>query len=72
MCQEIVTVPSVTSGHPLIAIVVRRSKVREFFGLSSVLVRVHSQGLLSPEWSWRRAWIKPDEITWVSREQGGE
>ena len=62
--MEIATVSSMTSGHPLIAVVVRRSKIRAFFGMSSVLLNVYSQGLMSTEWRWHLCWFKPSEINW--------
>jgi len=68
MSVEIVSVPSVTSGHPLVAIVIKRSKLRKFFNFPYVLLNIYNQGLLSPEWGWSKAWFRPEDINWLEDE----
>jgi hypothetical protein len=63
MIGAIVSVPSITSGNPLIAEVVKVSKIRAFFGMSSVLLNVYSQGMMSTGWRWSCSWYHPHEIT---------
>ena len=57
------TVASMTSGNPLMAELVETSKLRAFFGLPSVKLKVYCQGLLSTRWRWSENWYHPREVT---------
>lgn len=60
--NAIVTVPSMTSGNPLIAEVVAISKWRKFFGMDYIKLTVYCQGIFSTGWRWSENWYSPSEI----------
>ena len=56
------TVKSMTSGNPLLAEKIRESKVRKFFGMAHILLKVDGTALGKGRVR-RLGWYSPEEIT---------
>ena len=57
------SIPSITSGNPLKAALIRESTLRRFFGMAHVRLAVYSQGIMSTKWYWSEGWYHPNQIT---------
>jgi len=59
------SIPSMTTGNPLPAKLIRTSKWRSFFFMPSVRLLVYSQGMPGAPFKWglREDWYYPSDIT---------